>query len=384
MKNEESYFNREQSQIKHLILEKYLSRFAHIVGSRWSGIIYVDGFAGPWNVTSNDFSDSSFAIALRELRKARGGVHKAFKEKYLDIECIFLERDPTAFKSLEDYSKKQKDVRITAINAEFEEAIPQLIRVIEAKKSNHFPFVLIDPKGWKGFAMDVIAPLIRQKPCEILINFMTGHIIRFIEDERDGVKASFQKLFGDDSYTRKIEGLSGHEREDATVEAYAERIKQVGGYAYVSTALVLQPTRDRTHFHLIYATRDLRGLDVFKKAERQALDLSKTLRSDAKIRSRVETTGQAEFFAGSDLPDVGYLESLQKHYEEKAEKALDAFIAGREFCAYDDLYAIALSFPTVQESPFLREWIKRNGAVPTLGKRRFPKIKMNDRVVFTP
>lgn len=382
MKNEESYYDREQSRIKHLILEEYLSRFAHIVGSRWSGIIYVDGFAGPWNVTSNDFSDSSFAIALRELRKARGGVYKAFKQKHLDIECIFLERDCTAFKALEDYSKRQKDVRITALNAEFEEAIPQVIRAIEAKKSDHFPFVLIDPKGWKGFAMDVIAPLIRQKPCEILINFMTGHIIRFIEDERDGVKASFQKLFGDDSYMRKIEGLSGHEREDATVEAYAERIKEVGGYSYVSTALVLQPTRDRTHFHLIYATRDLRGLEVFKKAERQALDLSKTLRSDAKMRSRIKDTGQAELFDGAALPDVGYLESLQKHYEDKAEKALGAFVAGRKSCAYDELYAIALSFPTVQESPFLRDWIKRKGSVPTLGNRRVPKIKINDQVVF--
>jgi len=230
--------------------------------------------------------------------------------------------------------------------------------------------------------MDVIAPLIQQKPCELLINFMTGHIIRFIEDEREGLKASFQKLFGDDSYSRKIEGLSGHQREDAIVEAYAERIKEVGGYPYVSTALVLQPTRDRTHFHLIYATRNLKGIEVFKKAEEQALELSKTLRSDAKIRARVEATGQEEFFAGEDLPEISYLRTLQTRYETKAATALVEWTNGKSTCAYDELYAIALSFPTVQEAPFLREWIKANGSVPNLGKRRFPKIKNDDYVVF--
>ena len=382
MDKDESYFYREQSQIKHFVLEKYLSRFAHIVGSRWNGIIYVDGFAGPWNLETEDCRDASFAVALRELRKARKGVHSAFKGKHLKIECVFLERDPKAFEILEDYSEQQNDVSITAINNEFENAVPELVRLISMKQKDHFPFVLIDPTGWKGFSMDVIAPLIQQKPCEVLLNFMTGHIIRFVEDSREGVKASFHKLFGDDSYTRKVEGLQGREREDAIVECYAERIKEVGKYPYVATALVLQPTRDRTHFHLIYATRDLKGIEVFKDAEKKALELSKTLRSDAKIRSRVSASGQGELFAGKDLPDLSYLQELQMHYEAKADKSLQEFIQGKSSCSYDDLYAIALAYPSVQAAGFLRDWIKRNGTVLTLGKRRFPKIKCDDVVAF--
>jgi len=71
MTPDELYEKREQSQVKHYILRKYLERFAHIVASRWSSITYVDCFAGPWNVRSPDFKDSSFAIAIEELRKAR-------------------------------------------------------------------------------------------------------------------------------------------------------------------------------------------------------------------------------------------------------------------------------------------------------------------------
>ena len=56
-----SYFGREQSLIKHRILEKYLERFAVIIGSWCDGIIYVDGFSGPWNVQSSKLDDASFS-----------------------------------------------------------------------------------------------------------------------------------------------------------------------------------------------------------------------------------------------------------------------------------------------------------------------------------
>lgn len=71
MTDSELYLGREQTLVKHLILRKYLERFAHIVGTHWEVITYVDCFSGPWNVRSKQLKDSSFAIALEELRKAR-------------------------------------------------------------------------------------------------------------------------------------------------------------------------------------------------------------------------------------------------------------------------------------------------------------------------
>lgn len=46
MANEETYRGREQTLVKHFILRQYLKRFAHIVGSHWDSITYVDCFAG--------------------------------------------------------------------------------------------------------------------------------------------------------------------------------------------------------------------------------------------------------------------------------------------------------------------------------------------------
>ncbi len=376
----ELYFEREQSQIKHQVLAKYLERFARIVGKWSKGLIYVDAFSGPWNSVSSDLRDSSFAIALQQLRSARSTVEERYGKK-LPITCIFFETNLDAFQQLDAFAKAQTDVEVIAINQPFESAVPELVRLIKSKQPGHFPFVLIDNKGWTGFAMDVIAPLVQIQPCEVLVNFMTGFIQRFIEDERDGLKASFRKLYGDDSYEQRIEGLKGRDREDAIVFAYADRLKQVGKYPFVSTALILQPTRDRTHFHLIYATRDLKGIEVFKNAERKALKLSETVRADAKRRERESVSGQKELFSGTDLPDTQHLATLQVHFENLAANALTALTKNSRDVRYDDLFATALYYPTVQEL-FFRRWISERGEVIGLAKKQVPKIKQGHVVTF--
>lgn len=383
MESEEDilYLDREQSRIKHAILDKYLQRFAIIVGKHWKGIIYVDGFSGPWNTISSDFADSSFAIALKQLRNAKETVRQNFQGKDLAIQCLFLEKDPVAFAHLDTFARAQTDVSVLAVNKKFEEVVPDLVKLIKSMKADHFPFILIDPKGWKGFAMNVIKPLIEIQPCEVLVNFMTGHIQRFIEDEREGLRDSFRRLFGDDSFETRIEGLSGREKEDAIVETYADRIAAVGKYPFVSIALVLQPKRDRTHYHLVYATRNLRGIEVFKDAEKKALKLSETVRSDAKRRARETATGQPELFGGSDLPETAYLAELQVHFEAKAEKALERLRLKHAEIAYDNLYAAALRFPTVQEA-FLKQWIKGRADLLNLGEKTSPQILKRHRVRF--
>ena len=71
MEEDDPYVGREQTLVKHFILQKYLSRFAPIVLSHWDSISYVDCFSGPWNAHTDDLRDTSFSIALEELRRAR-------------------------------------------------------------------------------------------------------------------------------------------------------------------------------------------------------------------------------------------------------------------------------------------------------------------------
>jgi hypothetical protein len=82
------------------------------------------------------------------------------------------------------------------------------------------------------------------------------------------------------------EEVGGLKREDAMVFGYADRISVSGGFPYTAVTVVLHPTKNETHFHLVYATRLLKGVEVFKDAERRALRLSKSIIADAKRRAR--------------------------------------------------------------------------------------------------
>lgn len=374
-----SYFGREQSLIKHIVLEKYLERFAVITGSWCDGIIYVDGFSGPWNVQSEKLDDASFSIALRQLRNARETIKRTFN-KEIKIKCVFLEKKAEPFARLKQFADEQKDADVTALNLEFEQVIPELVQIIKKAGRGFFPFIFIDPTGWKGFAMQTIAPLLRIEPSEILVNFMTGFILRFAEDRREEIGAGFEGLFGDAAFRDQLKGLEGRSREDALVFEYAKRIGQMGRFPFVPVAVVPHPTKDRTHFHLVYATRSLKGLEVFKSAERRALSMVGEIRADAKRREREERSGQPEFLTGSDAPDVGYVNELARHYGNLARESVHRLIREKREISFDEVYATGMRFPTVQLAA-LREWIDEVGEIVNLGGReKVAKLGAGHRV----
>lgn len=349
------YADREQSQIKHIILKSYLGAFAHKILSWADGLVYVDAFAGPWQTVDNEsFEDSSFGIALAQLRTTRDFWRG--RGKAPGLQCIFLEKDPTAFQQLEAFCNKQSDITIRPINQPFEEAVSEIVQIVRSKGTRWFPFVLVDPKGWKGFSLSRIFMLIRIHPCEVLVNFMTGHIQRFIRADNLSIQEGFRQLYDSAEYSERLADLSGQDREDAMVFSYAERLAEVGDYTFVSTALVQNPVKDRTHYHLVYATRNLVGVKVFKDAERKALKLAPVLRARAKERRHHVRTGQASLFAPEELPDTAHLLKLQAHFERTVAAALTDRLKRDKEVSYDDLYALAMRFPTVQEE-FLRRWL---------------------------
>ena len=166
MSNGDLYTGREQTFVKHFILRNYLERFAIIVGSRWRTLTYVDCFSGPWEVKSDKFEDSSFAIALDQLRKARE-VHRERTGRTLRLRCFFLEKTPSAYKRLKHFSDQidDDDVVIETKNKKLEDAIQDILNFIQEGGSNSFPFIFIDTTGWSGFALETIAPLLQLNPC---------------------------------------------------------------------------------------------------------------------------------------------------------------------------------------------------------------------------
>jgi three-Cys-motif partner protein len=119
------------------------------------------------------------------------------------------------------------------------DAIDDIVTFVRKGGARSFPFIFIDPTGWTGFAMDEIAPLLKLDPGEALINFMTGHILRFIESPDEVTQESFIKLFGSASFEEKLKGLEKRDREDAAVAEYAENVARTGGFKFTSKAIVM-------------------------------------------------------------------------------------------------------------------------------------------------
>ena len=381
MSNGDFYIDREQTRVKHIILENYLERFAIIVGSRWDTITYVDCFSGPWKVKSEKFEDSSFAIALEQLRKARD-IHKKQTGKTLKLRCFFLEKTPSAYAKLKQFADQQDDVKIETKNKKLENAIQDILNFVQDGGPKSFPFIFIDPTGWSGFALETITPLLKLDPVEVLITFMTEHIRRFIEWQQEQNQESFIRLFGSSQFNDILNGLEEKDREDAIVTAYSECVKRVGAFGYTSSAIVLHPKKNRTHFHLIYATRGRKGVEVFKQAEKMAMSEMEKTRDEAQKREREERTGQTEFrlFSGTVTQDPSeYFRSLRERYMSRARAAVLALLQTKKQLAYDEAWSSAMTFPLTWESDlkgWIRDW-KLVGQLKTVGmkeKQRVPQL----------
>jgi three-Cys-motif partner protein len=76
----QDYAGREQSYVKHVFLERYLDALIHKTASTYPHVVYVDGFAGPWQSANEALEDTSFGVALNALRQAKKSWNKKGRE----------------------------------------------------------------------------------------------------------------------------------------------------------------------------------------------------------------------------------------------------------------------------------------------------------------
>ena len=152
------YKEREQTQAKHFILRRYLQALAFKVLRGWD-ITYIDGFSGPWDSRTEDFSDTSFMIAIDVLKDAQQRIlaETGIRRR---IKCFFSENDPKAFEQLAmavaPHHKLSEGFEIQTYCGRFEDAAPQIRTAI----GRAFPLIFIDPTGWTGYSFQKINGLL--------------------------------------------------------------------------------------------------------------------------------------------------------------------------------------------------------------------------------
>jgi len=291
-----AYIDREQTQAKHFILRGYLQELAFKVLHGWD-IAYIDGFSGPWHSQTDDFSDTSFMIAIKVLKDAQAKVADQSGVRR-QIKCFFSEKDATAYEQMAaavaPFSSLDEDFRIRTFRGEFVNAVDE----IQSFVGQSFPLIFIDPTGWTEYPFTKIAPLFASRKCEVLINFMYGHISRFLTHPDEKIIASLDPILGGPGWQRR---LDPNIRPGPAVEKlFRETLKAAGRFAYVVSTKIDKSTQNRPHFFIAYATKDRSGLKAFREIEYRALREHARARSAAMTRKRETSSGTGELFAEFD------------------------------------------------------------------------------------
>lgn len=286
------YQDREQTEAKHFLLKSYLQALAFKI-LRFSDLTYVDGFSGPWKTQTENFSDSSFMIAISALKDAQQRIFET-TNKRRKVRCFFSENNPEAFAKLSEavkpYHRPEDNFEIKTYFGEFESAIAD----IKAFVGSSFALIFIDPTGWTGYSFDKIRPLFAPRYCEVLINFMYGHVRRFIDSDDPATIESLNPILGGPGWRERLD--PSLPRGEALVNIFRETLKAAGRFEHVVATKIDKPTEDRPHFFMAYATKSYAGLVTFRDNEYRALRSYAADRARAKGRKQEIKSGEPDMF----------------------------------------------------------------------------------------
>lgn len=281
------YHGREQSFLKHRVLEQYLARWGQKLGSlSRRGAVrlwYVDCFAGPWMSRSPTLEDTSIHIGVRALTEAAATWQAAGHS--IEVNAVFVESDRSAFEVLRNHLATREGPVVTrALYGEFGQHVGSIAAMLRDDPA----FIFVDPTGFKGATMSFIAPLVRCPVRDVLVNVMFEHINRWKDDPRAFLREQMREFFGLEDGNLPV-GLS----EEELFALYRENLKARCGLKFAADLAVPHPTKDRTWFHLVVGGNHREALRVFRDVETSVIATEAArVRESASKRRDEERTGQ--------------------------------------------------------------------------------------------
>lgn len=378
---------REHTYVKHYLLEKYLSRWGYKIGSTWDTLVFIDGFAGPWGAKDDEFADASFGIAIKALNDAVDGLLKVRQRSVRGV-CVFVEKAPKPFAKLDAFARNHSTdrVRAKAMKGRFVENIQAIDEYVASAGANPFKFVFLDQKGWAATPMEKLKPFVSRRPCELLFNLMTSFLPRFVE--REDLASSYHALYGRPGVLDKIRALpkGTGQREEVAVDEYCRSLREICHFQYVSQAVIMDSTKEKIRYYLVFATNSLHGIEVFKQAEMEAAKAQNEVRHEKQIKK----TNQTAFMFDGVPPQSPKMLQLYQHNAKRARRKIIQILidSSANVLPYKELYGEAMAFPLVTPQD-LQEWIidlRAKGGLKILwdgANRKKLSWSKNDSIVVT-
>lgn len=246
------------TQAKHEILTRYLDAWFPILASWNTRVLFIDGFAGPGAYADGQAGSPLLAIGSARKRATILGdstvmflFNEFDKKRYAELDARTDELD----------TDLPQNFHIHLRNLEFRQLASE---IIEGRGDGRLvpTFAFVDPFGWSGVPLELIANLTRDKRSELFILFSYNSLNRWIghPDQQENM----QELFGCEDY-RQAEGLTPADRKRFLAALYERQLRTVGKFDYVSQFEMIEKN-GRTSYFLYHCTRSIKGLEVMRSA----------------------------------------------------------------------------------------------------------------------
>lgn len=260
------------TRLKHLILQYYLQNWSRILAdasfyNNQEDIYYIDGFAGRGEFLDGD--QGSPLIALEEMEKVQSKYNEEYPEKSLRFHIINIENSESNFRKLEEIKESiSTSVRIQNICGNFLEESKKIL--VRSSLQNSACFWFVDPfYGARDFSFNDVTDLMffpngsKRLRKEILINFMTFNIVRFIRYDKE--QPFILKFLGANSYNEVISSGTNNTNklEESIITFYKTKLREKGLYVLAQRIQCKDPKdphAEHIYFHMVHCSHNERAL----------------------------------------------------------------------------------------------------------------------------
>ena len=275
------------SAAKHTLLKLYLDRWFPILGKYHQSINYVDGFAGP-----GEYSGGEKGSPVLAIESAIEHVNRKTLPSNVRVNFVFVESNKKHATHLKQQLAKMalpQQFTIEVNDGTFCDTMNDFLDRIDSQKKSPPPtLAFVDPFGFSGIPMSLMARILKYPRCEVFINIMVEFINRFILHPNAGVTSHLSETFGT-SDVFDIPNLDGT-RLEQLLSLYRRQLRQ---HAKFVGRFDMHGRRDQKTYSLFFATNASKGFEKMKEAMWAVDKTSGSLFSDAhsKARSLFESMG---------------------------------------------------------------------------------------------
>ncbi len=251
------------------IIGRYLYLWFTIVGSNPQNrrLVYIDGFAGPGRYTNTD--KSSPLVALQAAKEAL--IKFPHKLRETEFCFLFVEKNPKFADNLRETISAiswPSQFKWRVEKGSFEEKVGGILEDFRREGKQLAPtFAFIDPFGATGLPFTVIAEILQQSTCEVLLNLDPDGISRLVTAQNvEKNQAHLDLLSGGLSWQAELDPHLPMPQLSAQILAlYKRRLRSIAPYVF---AFAMNSREGQLNYHLVFASRHFFGLEKMKEAMR--------------------------------------------------------------------------------------------------------------------